>query len=77
MENIRNEEEGYVTLEDSNNHRISMPTTLMDVCHHFEDVPRTARHNRVINTTVEEDMPRNLLHDVALNSHLQRPTIRI
>jgi hypothetical protein len=42
MENISNEEEGYVALEDSNDHRISMPTSLMDVGHHFGDVPRIA-----------------------------------
>ena len=29
------------------------------------------------NTTGEEDMPRNLLHDVVLNSHSRRPNIRI
>jgi hypothetical protein len=77
-ENIINWEEGYVALEDSNVHRIPMPITLMDAGHHFEEVPRIARRNRLVNnTTGEEDMPRNLLHDVVLNSHSRRPTIRI
>ena len=76
-ENIINLEEGYVALEDSNVHRIPMPTTLMDAGHHFEEVPWIARRNRVNNTTGEEDMHRNLLHDVVLNSHSRRPNIRI
>jgi hypothetical protein len=60
-ENIINWEEGYVALENSNEHRISiidceegegsvarknsnelriaMPTTLMDVGHHFDNIP--------------------------------------
>ena len=76
-ENIINLEEGYVALEDSNVHRIPMPTTIMDAGHHFEEVPRIARRNRVNNTTGEEDMPRNLLHDVVLNSQSRRPNIRI
>ena len=41
-ENIINWGEGYVALEDSNVHRIPMPTTLMNVGHHFEEVPRIA-----------------------------------
>ena len=77
-ENIINWEDGYVALEDTNVHRIPMPITLMDADHHFEEVPRIARHNRrVNNTTDEEDMPRNLLHDVVLNSHSRHPNIRI
>ena len=31
-DNIINREEGYVALENSNVHRIPMPTTLMDMC---------------------------------------------
>ncbi len=76
-ENIINCEEGYVALEDSNEHRIQMPTTLMDAGHQFDDLPRIAQRNRVINTTGEEDMPRNFLLNVVLNSHLRRPNIRI
>jgi hypothetical protein len=71
-ENIINWEEGYVALEDSNEHRIPMPTTLMDAGHHFEDLPRMARRNRG-----QEDMPRDLLLNVVLNSHSRRPNIRI
>ncbi len=76
-ENIINWEEGYVALEDSNEHRIPMPTTLMDAGHHFEDLPRIPQRNRVINKTGQEDMPRDLLLNVVLNSHLRRPNIRI
>ena len=79
MKNIINWEEGYVALEDSNEHRIQMPTTLMDAGHHFDDLPRIARRNRGVinNTTGEEDMPRNLLLDIVLNSHSWRPTTNI
>ena len=68
-----------MALEDSNVHRIPMPTTLMDVGHHFEELPRIARRNRSVNDTTggEESMPRFLLHNVVLNSHSIRPTIRI
>jgi hypothetical protein len=59
-----------VALEDSNVHRIPMPITLMDTGQHFEG-------NCVNNMTGEEDMPRNLLHDVVLNSHWRCPNIRI
>ncbi len=57
---------------DSTEHRIPMPTTLMDADHHFEDLPRIARRNCVINATSEEDMPRNFLLDVVLT---RRPNI--
>ena len=65
MENIINWEEGYVALENSNKHRISIidceegegsvvrensndlriaiPTTLMDVGRHFDDIPWVAQ----------------------------------
>jgi hypothetical protein len=78
-ENIINWEEGYGALEDSNVHSIPMPTTLMDVGHHFKEVPRISRHNRRVNISTggEEDMPRFLLHDVVLNLHSRRPNIRI
>jgi hypothetical protein len=77
-ENIINWEDGYVALEDTNVHRIPMPITLMDAGHHFKEVPRIARHNRLVNnTTDEEDMPRNLLHNVVLNLHSRHPSIRI
>ena len=66
-----------MALEDSNVHRIPMPITLMDTGHHFKEVPRIARRNCVNNTTGEEDMPRNLLHDVVLNLHSRCPNIRI
>ena len=66
-----------MVLEDSNVHRIPMPTTLIDVGHHFREVPQIARRNRVNNTTGDEDMPRDLLHDVVLNLHSWCPIIRV
>ncbi len=41
QENIINDDNGYVDMEHSNAHNISIPTALMDVGHHFDDVPRS------------------------------------
>ena len=71
-ENIISWEEGYVALENSNEHRIAIPTTHMDVGYHVDDMPRTARHN-----IGEDEMPREILEDIVLNSHLRQPNIRI
>jgi hypothetical protein len=56
--------------DSSDDHGIAMPTALMDVGHHFDEVPRNIRRNR---STKEEAMPREILHDVVLNLHAQRP----
>ena len=58
-ENIINWEEGYVVLENSNKHRIAMPTTLMDVGHRFDDMPRIAGCN-----IGEDETPRKILEDI-------------
>ena len=71
IEYMMNEhEDGYVAMDSSDDHGITMPTALMDVGHHFDEVPRNIRRNR---STKEEVMPREILHDVVLNLHAQRP----
>ena len=62
--------DGYGVMDSSDDHGITMPTALMDVGHHFDEVPRNIRRNR---STKEEVMPREILHDVVLNLHAQRP----
>ncbi|KAL3772660.1 hypothetical protein ACHAW5_008610 [Stephanodiscus triporus] len=40
-EHMLNDDDGYIEMEHSNVHNIAMPTALMDVGHHFDDVPRS------------------------------------
>jgi hypothetical protein len=49
-------EDGYVVMDDSsNNHGITMPTALIDVGHHFEEVPqRIRRYPRTRNTNEDQ-----------------------
>ena len=43
QEHMMNDDDGYIEMEHSNVHNISLPTSLMDVGHHFYDVPRSVR----------------------------------
>ena len=67
---LNEHEDGYVAMDSSDDHGIAMPTALMDVGHHFDEVPRNIRRNR---SSKEEITPREILHDVVLNLHAQRP----
>ena len=58
-------------MDSSDDHGITMPTALMDVGHHFDEVPRNIRRNW--STYTDEVLPREILHDVVLNLHAQRP----
>ncbi len=37
---LNKHEDGYVAIDSSDDHGITMPTALMDVAHHFDVVPR-------------------------------------
>ncbi len=67
---LNKHEDGYVAMDSSDDHGITMPTALMDVGHHFDEVPWNIRRNW---STEEEVMPREILHEVVLNLHAQRP----
>ena len=58
-------------------HNMSMPTSLMDVGHHFDDVPRSLRRNLLRHKVSEEDLPRTKLHDKVCRMHARRPTSSI
>jgi hypothetical protein len=55
QEHLLNEDDGYIEMEQSNVHDIAMPTALMDVGHHFDDVPRSSRCTH--RKGLEEDLP--------------------
>ncbi len=65
-----------MVMENSNDHRMLMPTTIMNVGHHFDDIPRTIQRDWVADNTGKENTPRKMLHDVVLNSHLRSPNTR-
>ena len=75
QEHMMNDDDGYVEMEFSNVHNMSMPTSLMDVGHHFDDVPRSLRRSR--RNLLEEDLPRTKLHDKVCRMHARRPTSSI
>ena len=75
QEHMMNDDDGYVEMEFSNVHNMSMPTSLMDVGHHFDDVPRSLRRSR--RKLSEEDLPRTKLHDKVCRMHARRPTSSI
>ena len=73
---LNEHDDGYVAMESSNDHGITMPTALMDVGHHFDEVPRNSRRKILRSTfTDEEIMPREMLRDIVLNLHAQRPNL--
>ena len=71
---IMNHEDGYVPLEPSNKHGISLPHALMEPGHHFADVPRNT-HRQHEQANAEATLPRQLLLKQVIDSHLKRPTI--
>ena len=74
-EHMLNDDDGYIEMDHSNVHDIAMPTALMDVGHHFDDVPRSYRRTRRKGS--EEDLPRTKLHDKVCRMHACRPTSSI
>jgi hypothetical protein len=72
---INKYEDGYLVMDDgSNDHGITMPTALMDVGHHFDEVPRRIQRGpQTKNTNENQIMPREILHDIVLRSHARRP----
>ena len=75
---LNEHDDRYVAMESSNDHGITMPTALMDVGHHFDEVLRNSRRKILRSTfTDEEIMPREMLRDIVLNLHAQRPNLSI
>jgi hypothetical protein len=70
---IMNHEDGYVPMESSNEHGITLPRALMESGHHFADVPRNVRrqHKRA---NAEATLPQQRLLKQVIDSHLKRPT---
>ena len=77
QEHMMNDDDGYVEMEFSSVHNMSMPTSLMDVGHHFDDVPRSLCQNLLRRKLSEEDLPRTKLHDKVCHMHARRPTSSI
>jgi hypothetical protein len=72
-DNLMMQSDGYVTMDASDNHGISVPTGLMDRDHHFDDIPRgLRRRNEDVAKTQREK-----LRDMVINSHMTRPTKRL
>jgi len=74
-EHMLNDDDGYIEMENSNDHDIAMPTALMDVGHHFDGVPQSFRRTR--RKVSEEDLPRTKLHEKVCRMHACRPTSSI
>ncbi len=72
---INEHENEYVVMDDgSNDHGITMPTALMDVGHHFDEVPpRIQCYWWTNNTNEDQIMLREMLHDVVLHLHAWHP----
>ncbi|KAL3789660.1 hypothetical protein ACHAW5_002377 [Stephanodiscus triporus] len=60
-EHMLKDDDGYIEMKHSNVHNIAMPTALMDVGHHFDDVPRFIRRPRHKN--LEAYLPLTKLHN--------------
>ena len=66
-------EDGYVEMDDvGNTNSIFMPTALMDVGHHFDEIPQSIRHYWQTSND-EMIMPREILHDIVMHAHAQHP----
>ncbi len=67
-----------MAMESSDDNGITMPTALMDIGHQLDEVPRNNRRKILRSTfTDEEIMPREILRDIVLNLHAQRPNLSI
>jgi hypothetical protein len=75
QEHMMNDDDGYIEMEHNDVHNISLPTSLMDVGHHFDDVPRSVCRNR--RKLSEEDLPRTKLHDKVCCMHARCRTSSI
>ena len=71
QEHMLTEDDGYIPMEHSNVHDIAMPMALMDVGHHFDDVPRSIRRRKIIS---DADLPRTKLYHKVCRMHARRPT---
>ena len=73
---IMNDANGYVELSDDDEHDINVPIDLMQVGHHFDDVPRNviANHRYSLDQR-EELLPRESLHNFVASGHWARPTL--
>jgi len=74
-EHMLNDDNGFIEMEHNDLHNIAMPTALMDVGHHFDDVPRSSC--RTCRKVLEEDLPRTKLHYKVCQMHACRPTSSI
>ena len=72
-DNLMMQSDGYVTMDASENHGISVPSGLMNCGHHFDDIQRGLRRSSddVAKTQREK------LRDMVINSHMTRPTKRL
>jgi len=64
--------EGYVTMDESDKHRILVPTGLMNCGNHFDDIPRSLQNIDDVAKTQREK-----LRLIVINSHMTRPTKKI
>ena len=62
---------GYVPLQETLDSDVLLPTEIMGAGHHFHDVDRGFRRNQTLR-----DLPRQLLHNKVVDSHLVRPSVR-
>ena len=60
-----------MVMDSSKDHGVRMPTALMDVGDHVDELPRNIPRNWLTDT--EEVMPRQIFHDAVLNLHAQHP----
>ena len=71
---MMNDCNGYVPMEPSADHQGVIPAALMNGGHHFQDVPRNIRRNRR-QSNIAELLPRQLLLQQVIDSHMTRPTV--
>jgi hypothetical protein len=69
--------EGYIALEPDADHvevGSQIPVQLLKGSNHFHEVPRELRRNRSSETLKGKVLPRKLLHDHVLETHMVRPS---
>jgi hypothetical protein len=71
---MMNNEDGYVPMESSKEHGVSMPRALMNAGHHFQDISRNERRQRE-RCNPEGTLPRQRLLQQVIDSHLKRPVV--
>jgi hypothetical protein len=73
VNHIINHDQGYVEMTSCDDENYVVLADLMNVGHHFHDVPCSIQRQNSIEDAV---LPRTMIHDFIANGHWEQPVFR-